>query len=138
MFYIGIPYLYMSQQSLNKTLQIKDIVKFILENRKNKAFRDWSKEAIAVEFSKAFDKKSAVYSLNPAGKINGVVIGEASYEYKVFHVRDILTTEEGVLKKLIKKFLELYPGWDIQAYRHDKLTRYFNTPLLIKKIYTLT
>src|SRR6266516_3688079 len=114
--------------------QVKDLVNFVLKNRKGKAFQEWTADEIALAFSKAFMKNEAAWSINKQGEIDGVIIAHAFPEAKILYIENILTTSRGVIKSFLQLYYKLYPGFSIEARRRGKYTSYKNTEKLLKRM----
>lgn len=119
---------------LNQPLTVRDLVCFVLQNRRGKAFEDWTADELALAFLEGLGKKLAIYCVAPDGQLVGVALANSAPEYKVIHVVGVLTTNKFALPALISKFKELYPDWDLQGYRRGLLVRYFKTEKLVSKI----
>ena len=122
----------------NNRLTIGNLVEWIIDNRRGKAFEGWTKDHLAVVLHSKLDSKTATYTVDEEGRLTGVVIIEIAPEYKRVHVNHVLTTAKGALKQLIKTFTLWYPGWDIQAYRRDEDLVLYKTDKLVSKIEALT
>src|SRR5256885_1069863 len=115
-------------------LKIKDLVEFVVKNRRGEAFKDWSEDELAINFRDGIDKNCLTFSLDEKEEIDGVLLAEIFPEYKVLHIENFLTTRRGLMNKFLSKYFEWYPGWELQANRHGHLIRYKDTPRLIQKI----
>lgn len=113
-----------------------DIVKFIIENRRGHAYKNYSVESINAEWINSIRGLSGAVSINESLKcINGVVTGEADEKSKTFFVRNILTTEPGIISNLLSTFKMLYPTFTLTAKRHGRrvvYTRFNRLEKLIK------
>lgn len=117
-------------------LMLGDLVEFILLNRRGKAFVKWTRQEITMALLEALESGTLLYSISPRGYINGVVHG-SKHDGHTLHIHNILTIEDGVFRTFVKRFNELYPGWKLEARRHDRIKEY-NTPRLITKMTTTT
>lgn len=104
---------------------IGELVNWILLNRRGKAFRDYTPERITSEIMHSIEKNGFEYSTNIAGQFNGVVCGEViDGEFMVY---DVLTTENGVMKKLMQTYINRFRSIRIIGHVRDR-ERHFNNP----------
>jgi hypothetical protein len=130
----------MHQLVLNKrrlvisNISVKDIVDFVNANKRGKAFEGWSNDDLAWAFYNGIGTKAAAISLSAQNEIVGVVLCEPAHDYKILHVIGIIAKTRDAFKSLMGKFVELYPEYDLQAYRRGNLIRYKNTKKLVSKV----
>lgn len=118
-------------------MTVKDLVKYVLKNRKGKVCKDWSLIEIAFSIMNSLKQCTLIYSLNEAGELNGLAWGVADYCRGTLYVSNAITTEKGVLRNLIGYFERTYPTLNLTAHRRGKFVRY-NTNHLVRKIYGRT
>jgi len=94
-----------------------ELVKFVLEHRRGKAFYGYTEEHIAYNIYVASQEGTMQYAKNPEGEICGIVIACKDNESKIFYVQDMLTTETWVIKSFIKVFKERFSDYQIRAQR---------------------
>lgn len=110
------------------------IADWILENRTGKVFKGWTKDQLVVAIANAVNDATFVVDTSELGEIQGVVIAERNDDYKLLHIQNILCKKPGVLKRFALKFKQLYPSWDIQAYRKNENIVRYDTRKLIQKL----
>src|SRR5882724_599865 len=100
-----------------KNHTIKDIVDFVLKNKRNLGFKNFTTpEDVYHEVRLAMDRNCFAYCTDDiTGKIIGVVTGETAPLYKIFFLRNILTTQRGVVSIFVDKFCSMYPGYNIES-----------------------
>jgi hypothetical protein len=115
-------------------MSVSDVVKFVMENRKNKICKGWTPYQITYDVSEAIKRGNFAYTVNDNGALTGVCWGTSNSVTKVFHVDAILTIEKSALKELVQYFQKTFKDWIILAERRN-VFRSYNTPRLIQKIY---
>jgi hypothetical protein len=103
-----------------------------MTHRRGKAFLDWSPIEVADAFCEAADDRALVYSVDNNGVIDGVGHGRVHRKERVFYVCNVLTTRKEILNAMLTWFKMLYPGYRLQATRHDRIKRYDTVKLLQK------
>lgn len=103
---------------------IQDIVEYILANRSNKAYKDWTPTQIVDAIAVGVEDNSMLVSITPNGEISGVVTCSKIRSAKVLYVNGLVTTAKGVMKTFLQRFRELYPDWSLEATRHGKYVKY--------------
>lgn len=121
-------------------ITVDSIVNFILVHRKNKVFKGLDRQGVKNLIRHCITNNSIAIDTTPDNKIIGVACGKRADDYKVFHIGHILCVEKGSMRRLALKFIELYPCWDIQAFRAKKdggrgwLIRYKDANRMLLKI----
>ena len=118
-------------------ISVQDIFEFILKNRKGKVFRDFSYIEIAQTIQDALVRRCIIVDTDEnSSKIFGVGLGyPIPEEGKLMHISHILTVRpKGGMTRIMKRFTELFPGWNIRAERKGKIVYYKNVINLAKKI----
>jgi hypothetical protein len=116
-------------------ITLENVVEFILEHRKNKVFKGFTREQIALACVDSLEEEAFLVDVDfNTGKIYGVVLGRQAPAYKLLHICHILTISPGVIKRFVAEFKKRFPDWDLQANRHDNLIRYKNTPKLCERL----
>lgn len=116
---------------MNKHMTLGQLVKFVLNNRRGKAFTGYSEHCIASGILRAARDGTMLYAISD--KTNepcGVVTAYADRDNKLMYVHDILTTEPWVLKTFVVEFSRRWPGYTIFGLRYGKEKRY-NTGRLV-------
>jgi hypothetical protein len=116
-------------------ISVEQLVRFVLKYRRGKAFFNYTEEEIRREIQVGIKKFACIVDCDENENIFGIATGDPVPSYLVMHVRNILTIKKGSLMNILNRFMEVYPLWDIQGYRHDNLTRYPNINKLKDKIY---
>jgi len=114
------------------SLKIKDMVDFIVANRKDKIFIGYTEEEIAIEVESGIAHNTMCYATDD-GKITGVIFVNRDDENKVLFVRDNLAMTIKNLKLFATIAKNFYPGYTLQAMRHN-CRRIFNTQKLYQKL----
>lgn len=114
-------------------MKVADIVKFVLENRKNKVCKNWSPYQITQDVGIALKNSTLAFTTDDNGNLNGLVWGTPDYKKKILHIDTILATSKSALPSLMKYFLAIYNGWTLTAERKGKFVTYSTEKL--RKIY---
>lgn len=99
-----------------------DLYKFILRNRRGKAFADWSRHDILRRVSIAVNTKECLV-YEEGGQILGMAMGtRLLHGDKVgMHVDQILTTRPGIVGIFFREFLRRFPECEmITGKRHGR------------------
>lgn len=114
---------------MNPTIQ--NLVDYAWKNKRGKAFVGWGPIEIGNAFVQAAYERLLLYSTNETGNIDGVV--HCLRFGKTIFVVNVLTTSPGVFRKFVHRFKDLYPGFDLEATRHDKIKQY-DTKRFVQKV----
>jgi len=106
------------------SVTVGQMVEWIVKHRRGKAF-NYDVELIQRELCHAISNGVFAYH-EVEGEIQGVVCGRAELRTRTVHIYDILTTKPGVLKKLMERFLLVWPDYKLDAQRHGRLKTYNN------------
>ena len=109
---------------------------WILARRGTKVFKDYSKEQLVYSLTEAVKDNTVYYEATPDDRILGMILAVKLESRKVLFVVENLATNLRILSRFAQKAKEMYPGWTIEAIRHNKL-RKFNTPKLFNKLGTI-
>ena len=118
-------------------ISVQDIFEFILKNRRNKVFRNFIEEEILQTIKETLYRRTIIVDTDEGqDKIFGVGMGyPVPCEDKLMHISHILTVRpKGGMARIMKRFTELFPGWNIRAERKGKLVYYKNVINLARKI----
>jgi len=96
---------------------VGDLVKWILVNRRGKAFAGWSEEKIAATVFEAIRTGTLIYTADACG-FTGVFIFFKLPEHKTAETGPILTTTREAVKQLAAYFYNQYPDWKLLI--HDR------------------
>ena len=111
---------------------VGQLVDWIIEHRRGKAFLNYDKELIQREICDAI--KNGVFAYKEIhGEIYGVVCGVKDVNSRMVHIYDILCVKAGVLNNFMDLFISKYPGWILTGMRRDKFMIY-DTNKLSKKL----
>lgn len=99
-------------------ITLRDLVKFILHNRWKGAF-PYDENTIALELLEAEKNGVFSYSTNEFGILNGVAVG-TKLANNIVLIHDALTTENGVVRKLLEDFMKAFPTHALQYVHHGK------------------
>lgn len=113
-------------------ITIGQLTDWILENRKNKVFKGWTRLEIAQSIKRAVEDESIMYFFDTQHEIKGVVLGVKFPEKQVMFISEILTIQPKVMQNFTKIFGLLYPDWTLEAMRHGK-HKVYKTKQFIKK-----
>lgn len=116
-------------------ISLADIVNFILQHPSKDLVinKDYTIEDIELTITKSLTLGSLAVVTDKDENIEAICVAEPAHHYRLLHVK-ILLVKDGCrnsVKTLIRLFNENFNGYDIQAYRHDDLTRYKNTSRLV-------
>ena len=115
----------------------RDILDFVLNNRRRKAFKDFSPFDIMSTVSDAASVNGLGMLEGEDGKLSAIAVG-FPYETtkdRFLHIHTVLTTKPGDLKHLLRLLMQRFPGFILTARRRGKFVRYTNTPRLIEKLW---
>jgi hypothetical protein len=101
------------------TTSVQDLVNFVLGNRGNKVFKNWTEEQIQFEIIRAMDDNSMVYiKADYTERILGLVTGRkliSDNGTKIMHISAALTVAPGILRIMYKVFRKLYPDYKVMG-----------------------
>lgn len=116
-------------------ITVGQLIDFILENRTDKVFKGYTKEEVAGAVEKGLQDGTLFYDTD-GHKVTGMVLAEKIPNKKVMFVIENLAMSIDRLRKFAQKSQQMYPGWKLEAMRHNK-HRIFNTEKLYKKLVAL-
>lgn len=120
---------------MKKLLTVEEIALWCWKNRRGKAFYGFKNAGtIFREIQRAVAANSICVVTDIENNIIGVATGTPDSIYKVMFIDDILCLNRIARQSLVRNFLNLWPGWDIQARRHGELVRYKNTSKFLSKL----
>ena len=96
----------------------KEIVDFILANRKDKTFK-CSVEQIVYKILKAIQNNCICYNITPEGKVNGVLIATRDDTNKILYITDNLAMTLSNLKIFARMAKHYYPDYKLAYHKHD-------------------
>lgn len=89
-----------------------------------KAFTDWSYGNIAKEIVDAIEDFRLFYECDPNGKIVAAGTLEVDAYNRILRLSHLVCVERKMLHKLLYRVNLLYPTFEFQAYRNDRLVKY--------------
>ena len=95
---------------------VGDLVKWILSNRRGRAFNGWSEEKIAIVVCKSIETGSLIYAVDDYKNFTGVFIFVKDVDTETAETGPLLTIKPGVLKQMAKHFYKEYPDWTLLAH----------------------
>lgn len=102
-------------------ITLGQLVKFILANRKGKAFKDYSEQTIAFQLIEASRNNALLYDVNEVGNPCGIIVCERDDTNKILHVHDILITDSRrTLGKFIRYFKQHLPDYTLSEQKKDQ------------------
>lgn len=109
------------------------ILDFILENRGVKTFKGYTKEEIAAVILEGIENRTLYYAETPDGKVSGMILAIKVEKDRILFVVENLSMSMRNLKAFARKAYKEFPGYKLEAMRHEKI-RHFNTDKLYKKL----
>lgn len=114
------------------TLTLDYMVKWILLNRRGRAFRNYSEGEVYREIIESIAGKVFTYSIHE-GELVGVVCGYKVVDKDEVHIWDVLTIRDGIMKELMARFLLVYPKCHITG-RCRNRARDFINPTKVERL----
>jgi hypothetical protein len=108
-------------------ITILQLTKWVYDNRRGTAFKDYTFDKIYMEICECVRNKTMCYVLENE-KVTGICCGKILAGKRIFYVDDILSTNSEGLKKMLKYFLDMYPGYTLQGMNKLGKTIQFNNP----------
>ncbi len=99
------------------------LVKFVLDNRRGKAFKSYDEQTIANAILQCSQDGTMIYSVNNNNKIKGIVIATKDGNGTMY-VHDILTIEPKVFATFVHEFQKRWPSFNLAGRRKDKEIKY--------------
>lgn len=105
-------------------ITIKEIVEYVMENRKGNAFKNWTETEVCQGIKESVDDGSFKCCVNKhTNKIVGVAQCRVNHQDREFHVANLLTTEPGAISTLYVMFLSSFPGYQMTGVRNGNFVR---------------
>lgn len=111
---------------------IKDLIKFVLTNRKNKSFVDLSIGQIGYVIAGCLSTKTLYYTITN-DKISGMILALIDKENKTLFVIENLSMTVTNVKLFFKRCKIDFPDYSIETMRHGRYIKY-NLPHLDQKL----
>lgn len=116
---------------MSKTLGY--LVKFVLDNRRGNAFKDYTENQIAEELFTGCTAGVVFYCVNATHDgIVGVVSGLADAKTLTLHVNNVLATESWAIKRFMELYKENFDGYTLTARRYGREVKYNSNKLYNK------
>lgn len=113
---------------------LKEIVDWIIANRKGKAFKDYSKEKIESEIYESIFFCIFLIAIDEDNNITGVVCGDRDINKKQIFIHDILTTKKGTIELFIKECYSRFPNYTLYGNKKTNKLRTFKTKQLMESL----
>ena len=112
-------------------ITIGQMADWILENRKNKVFKNYTKEEIAIAIVDGIESNTLLYEAE-GDKILGMLLSVKMEDKKIIFVTENLATNLTILGRFLRRMLEMYPGYNIEGIRHGKIHKFTTDKLKLK------
>lgn len=111
-------------------MTLRELVDFVIANRRGKAFENWTPIQIAEAFIQGIEDRTLLFAME-----NDTLVGVVHCERFgcVMYVHNILATKSGVLRQFVQRFKELYPQCRLEAHRHGR-RKIYNTERFKQKV----
>jgi len=107
-----------------RTATLGELVKWVMDNRKGNAFKDYEERVIASGIKLASDLGTLLYMCRDDGSLCGIIVCREDQKNRLMYVVDLLTTERWVLPMFVKYFVTNYPEYTLTALRDSKPVTY--------------
>lgn len=97
------------------TINLDKVVEYIINHKRGKAFIGYREENIREELEEAYRNNCLEVSHDDEGNINGVIVAEPR-----IHIKQILTSNKGILYKLCYIMNLKFAGIKWQGFRDGK------------------
>ena len=118
---------------MNKRLKVRDLMKFIMDNKHDKVFKNMSENEIAFQVDECLEMNCLYYSIDADSNITGVILAIPYYKKGVLFVVENLAMTLSNLKAFARKAKIQFPTLRLEAIRHNKIHK-FNTETLYRKL----
>ena len=108
------------------------LLEFILKHREDKVFKGFTEGEVAGAVAEGIEDGMLFYA-SDGEKITGMILGQKRPASKIMFVVENLAMSLSTLKQFAMMAQERFPGWTLEAMRHDK-HRKFNTEKLYRKL----
>lgn len=109
-------------------ITIQQLAEWITLHRRGMAFKGYTFEHIINQLCDCA-KEQSMRCVTEKGEIVGVCCGAFNHKSKTLYVYDILTTKQGVVKRMMNDFISLWPGYTIQGRHRSGRERNFTNPI---------
>ena len=114
-------------------ISIGQMLDFVMEHRKGKVFKSYTRGEVAAALVEGVEDNTLWYVSTPDEKIVGMILFDKITMDKVLFVTENMAMSLDILGLFAARAKKEYPGWTIQAFRHNT-HRKFNTSKLYRKL----
>lgn len=107
-------------------IEILQLVKWIIQHRRGRAFKDYSMAKICEELVECANKDAMLCVTDINNVVCGVVCFRVDKQKKEIFVYDILTTEPWVIREMVEYSLKKFPGYSLHGIKKQDIQRNFN------------
>jgi hypothetical protein len=115
------------------TPTFKDLLDFVMANRRGYMFKDMTEEQIAFLLQKGISEQSMYFEQGLDGKIAGMILAEFIPEKKLCFVTFNMAMSLDRLGRFAAKLKTNHPDFTIAGVRHGRAI-YYNTKKLYRKL----
>lgn len=113
-------------------MTVKDAVEFLVKFGKDNTCQGYTPAKIAKQLTISIKNNTLFWATNTENKLVGVGYGYVNTRKQIFTVWNLVTTERWAIASMLQKVLELYPNYQLYAFRRNKLIKYNTNKLLVK------
>jgi len=114
-------------------INVLQLTQWILTNRRGNAFKGYDTRKILEELCKCTDEES-ILCVTQGQEIVGIVCAKRDDIKRTLYVWDILTKGRGVIKQMVKYFMEKFPGYTLQGKAHGRARQFTDIEKLFRRI----
>lgn len=115
-------------------MKVSDLVKWIIKNRRGRAFQDWTANQLILSIDKAIAAETLCYTTDKHGRFTGIAIADKNEEQKTMEVVAILTTEPSALGKMAAFYKLHAAGYSIITHDKHGNKKFHNTEQFIERL----
>lgn len=104
---------------------IEDVADWIIKHRSGRAFINASKDRIVQQLVQCSEMNTVYLYQTVDDDIIGIVCARPYCKNKVMFVDDILVTQKGIIKQMLKRFIEQWPGYTLEGIKKCNKKRKF-------------
>ena len=114
-------------------ISISDLVSYVDKHpQRNKVFRGWSNNDLAVAIFKAYQSDTLRWCATPRGVLCGIVFGYPNYDTKTLHIQGIFADDKTVMARFMLEFMKKFGAdWKLSGNRRNKLKTFKTKTLCI-------
>lgn len=99
-------------------MTVGELIKWILENKRGRAFKDWTQEQIVSAVCSSIETGSIIYTTEN-NQFTGVALFVKDIENKVAETGPVLTVTRSALPQIVAYFKQNYPDWTLQIHSRN-------------------